>query len=403
MNENAPVAAATYKSESYVRLFLRFLRFGLLAWGGPIAQIAMIRQELVDEEKWVSNDHFKRALGVYQVLPGPEAHELCVYFGMNAKGRLGGLLAGLGFMLPGFIFMFILSWFYLAYGASIPHFTSVFIALQAAVGALIVRAIHRIASHTLTDYYLWAIAAMAVLAETLGTPFPITLLVLGAAYLLFKEKRLIPAWVISVLFVAGTVLAWRYIGSADARALSAATREIAAKTASLPDLFISGLKSGLLTFGGAYTVIAFLQHDAVELQAWMTNAQFLDGLALSGIIPAPLIIFATFVGFFAGGSLGALVMTTAIFLPAFAFTLVGHQYLEKIIQNERLRGFLDGITAAVVGLMAVTAFNLLQTGITSWSSLGIFALALTAIYLWKAKLAIVFIMIGCGIIGGVVF
>src|SRR5919112_1128603 len=102
--------------ESYSRLFLRFLRFGFLAWGGPVAQIAMIRHELVDEEHWISNERFNRTLAVYQVLPGPEAHELCVYFGMLARGRLGGFLAGLGFMLPGFVLMLALSWAYVRFG-----------------------------------------------------------------------------------------------------------------------------------------------------------------------------------------------------------------------------------------------------------------------------------------------
>jgi chromate transporter len=119
--------------ESYGQLFLRFLRFGFLAWGGPVAQIAMIRRELVDEEHWVSNQRFNRTLAVYQVLPGPEAHELCVYFGMLARGRLGGLLAGLGFMLPGFTLMFILSWFYLTYGITSPLFHDIFLGFQAAV------------------------------------------------------------------------------------------------------------------------------------------------------------------------------------------------------------------------------------------------------------------------------
>src|SRR5215212_11765047 len=98
--------------ESLLKLFLRFLKFGSLAWGGPVAQIAMIRQELVTEEKWVTPQHFNRVFAMYQVLPGPEAHELCVYFGMLSRGRIGGMLAGLGFMLPGFILMFTLSWGY---------------------------------------------------------------------------------------------------------------------------------------------------------------------------------------------------------------------------------------------------------------------------------------------------
>src|SRR5688572_8657019 len=135
--------------QSYIDLFLRFLRFGLLAWGGPVAQIAMIRQEFVEEEKWISSDKFNRVLSVYQVLPGPEAHELCVYFGMVARGRIGALLAGLGFMLPGFLLMFALSWFYVTYGIHSPVFQSVFLGMQPAVAALIVRAVHRIGGHAL--------------------------------------------------------------------------------------------------------------------------------------------------------------------------------------------------------------------------------------------------------------
>jgi chromate transporter len=388
--------------EGYPALFWRFLRFGLLAWGGPIAQIAMIRQELVEEEKWISRDRFNRVLGVYQALPGPEAHELCVYFGMVARGRFGGFLAGLGFMLPGFVFMFVLSWFYLTYGMSIPHFQAVFLGLQAAVGALIVRAIHRIGGHTLTDGYLWGIAGMAVFAEILGTPFLLTLVVSGVAYLLFKGQRRTSSYVVSALFLVSVILAWQILGSGALHNISA-PRTGGIKAASLPGLFISGLRSGMLTFGGAYTVIAFLQHDAVEVQAWMTNAQFLDGLALSGTLPAPLIIFATFVGFVAGGGLGALVMTTAIFLPAFGFTLIGHNYLEKAIQSERLHAFLDGVTAAVVGLMAVTTLNLLRTGIADWRALGIFALAMVVLTLWRAKLAIAFIMIAAGAVGMALF
>jgi hypothetical protein len=125
------------------RLFLRFLKFGSLAWGGPVAQIAMIRQELVAEEQWVTPEQFNRVLAMYQVLPGPEAHELCVYFGMLSRGRIGGILAGLGFMLPSFILMFLLSWLYVRYGLKTTGtFAVVLAAVQAAVAALIVRAVH---------------------------------------------------------------------------------------------------------------------------------------------------------------------------------------------------------------------------------------------------------------------
>ena len=176
--------------ESYWRLFLRFLKFGLLAWGGPVAQIAMLRQELVDDEKWISSERFHRVLAVYQVLPGPEAHELCVYFGMLSRGRIGGLLAGLGFMLPGFVFMFALSWFYVTYGISSALFAGVFYGFQASVAALIVRAVHRIGSHALHNTWLWGIAIAGFVAKFLNVNFLIVLAAGGLMYTLLQRKNL---------------------------------------------------------------------------------------------------------------------------------------------------------------------------------------------------------------------
>src|SRR5688572_10587834 len=132
-------------------IFLRFLKFGLLAWGGPVAQIAMIKKELVEEEQWVSKEEFNRALALYQALPGPEAHELCVYFGMKAGGRPGGFLAGLGFMLPGFIFMLLFTWLYVRFGIKSPTVQWLFAGVQAAVIALIVFAVYRIGKHAVIN------------------------------------------------------------------------------------------------------------------------------------------------------------------------------------------------------------------------------------------------------------
>jgi chromate transporter len=386
------------KRQSYPALFWRFLRFGLLAWGGPIPQIAMIRQELVEEEGWISSERFNRVLGLYQALPGPEAHELCVYFGMIAKGRIGGFLAGLGFMLPGFVLMFALSWFYLTYGMTIPHFSAAFHGLQAAVGALILRALHRIGGHSLKDAGLWALAAMALLGEVIGIHFLMTLVMAGLIHFLIKRGQRVPAFGLAGVYITALIFLWKYpqIQAVQAMMSVPLTSQGAA---SMVDIFISGLKSGLFTFGGAYTVIAFLQHDAVQVQAWLTNAQFLDGLALSGILPAPLIIFSTFVGFVAGGSIGALIMTAAIFLPAFSFTLVAHGLLERIIDNDRVHAFLDGVTAAVVGLMAWTTVNLLRTSIDDWSSLGISAGALLVIFLWHSKWAVIVVMVTAAAVG----
>ena len=188
--------------QSYADIFLRFLKFGFLAWGGPFAQIAMIRQELVEEEKWISPEKFNRVLSVYQALPGPEAHELCVYFGMIAGGRVGALLAGLGFMLPGFVLMLALSWFYVSYGINSPLFQSVFSGMQPAVAALIVRAVHRIGSHALHENrWLWGIAFLGALAQLLKVNFLITLLLAGLVFALAQRKQNVLAFILATGFL----------------------------------------------------------------------------------------------------------------------------------------------------------------------------------------------------------
>lgn len=360
----------------------------------------MIRRELVDEEHWVSPERFDRALAVYQVLPGPEAHELCVYYGTLARGRVGGLLAGLAFMLPGFLLMFALSWAYLTVGIESPLLRAVFAGFQAAVVALIVRAVHRIGSHALHDRWLLGIGASAFIASLLGIHFAITLLVGGAAYALAIRGHTRPALALESSFVAG-ILLYAFVIAPQAGVPNFALGPESAEPggANLTELFFSGLKAGLLTFGGAYTVIPFLQQDAVSSGGWMTNGQFLDGLALSGILPAPLIIFSTFVGYFSGGPLGALVMTFAIFAPAFAFTLVGHRYMERLIAAPPAHAFLDGVTAGVVGLIGATTIQLFGVGVSSLPALTIFALALAALYVWKAKAAVAGIVLGAGILG----
>ena len=365
-------------------IFLRFLRFGFLAWGGPVAQIAMIRHELVDQERWIPTVKFNRVLAVFQVLPGPEAHELCVYFGMLAGGRLGAFLAGLGFMLPGFVLMLALSWFYVGYGVSSFLFLALLFGFQPAVMALIVRAVHRIGGHALTDRWLWLIAVVSAVLHWLGVHFAIVLLLGGAAYSLLKG--VFPGTPNSALLFSAVP----------------ALLQTGALILSVPrvtDLFLSGLKAGLLTFGGAYTAIPFLQHDAVVAGGWMTDAQFLDGIALSGILPAPLVIFSTFVGYLGAGFPGAIAITAGIFLPAFLFTIIGHSYLEKVVEIKSLHAFLDGVTAGVVGLITVVAVQLFPTAVNGFIGYMIFALALLVAFRWKSRFATPAIVLGGGLIG----
>ncbi len=398
---------ASAPAEPYRKLFLRFLRFGSLAWGGPVAQIDMIRHELVTQENWISPAHFKRLLAIYQVLPGPEAHELCVHFGMLARGRWGGVLAGLGFMLPGFGLMFLLSWLYLTFDLAASAFQPVFLGIQPAVIALIVRACHRIGGHCLTDAPLWVIGILSAIGELLGISFWITLGLAGVAYVVAAHRRWRWAAILGVIFAAtlwqlSPVVAGREpVFPEPQPTAAAATRQTG--QAGTGALFASGLRAGLLTFGGAYTAIPFLRNDAVERGRWMTERDFLDGVALSGILPAPLIIFSTFVGYFGGGAAGALAMTLGIFLPAFGFSLLFHRHLEVVMAKPLLKHFLEGVTAGVVGLIAITTMNLALTAIPNLRALALFAVALVLVYSWKSKLSVPAIVVMAGTAGGFLF
>lgn len=384
-------------SLTYPQLFLRFLRFGFLAWGGPVAQIAMLRRELVDEERWISSARFNRLLAVMQVLPGPEAHELCVHLGIRAKGRLGGVLAGLGFMLPGFLLMLALSWLYFRMDITGTALGAAFLGVQAAVIALIVRAVHRIGEHILVDRWLWAIAIACALASAAGVAFWITLPAAGLVYALARLQRRGLALLVGAIAVAvaAALAAW------GPRAQPLAQTVLQGQ-APLLLVFVAGLKAGLLTFGGAYTAIPFVRNDAVG-RGWISDAQFLDGLALSGVLPAPLIIFATFVGYVAAGPLGALAMTAGVFLPAFGFSLVFYDRLEAVLEVQELHALLDGIAAGVVGLIAATTIDLAFATAARMPSLPlaatIFAAALAFLYAWKNKLNIAVAILGAGLAG----
>jgi chromate transporter len=394
--------------DSLPALFLRFLRFGLLAWGGPVAQIAMVRRELVDEERWITSERFNRLLAVYQVLPGPEAHEMCVHMGMLRRGRIGGLLAGLGFMLPGFVLILALSWLYFRVDLRQAAIGAAFLGIQIAVIALIVRAVHRIAEHILVDRVQWAIGIGAALATFVGVSFWLVLIVAGfasAAAVTHGGRRRV-----LVLAAVTTAVAAALIPGVVASPLGPAAAIVVATAApsepSVVDLLASGLKAGLLTFGGAYTAIPFVRRDAVGA-GWLTDGQFLDGLALSGILPAPFIIFSTFVGYVAGGLPGAVAMTVGVFLPAFAFSLVLRDRIEKLVENEAVHSFLSGVAAGVVGIIAVTTLQLAAGLAERLPSIAlgaaVFVPALLTLYLWRSKANIPVVIAAAAIAGWVGF
>jgi chromate transporter len=297
---------------------------------------------------------------------------------MVARGRIGGLLAGLGFMLPGLILMLCAGWAYVNWIAGRAGWSGVLLGVQIVVLAIILRSVVRIGQHIIENRLLGLVALASFAATLLGVPFWIPLLAGGLAYALSHRP------VLAALVVVGALGA-----AAAARGLSIGQPALVAApgiVAGAGALFIAGLKGGLLTFGGAYTAIPYVRADTVG-RGWISDATFLDGIALAGILPAPLVIFATFVGYIAGGLPGALAITAGMFLPAFAFSLILFERLEAIIENPALHRVLEGVAAAVVGVIAATFVHLAQataTGLTAHLvAIAMFAAALLAA--WRLK------------------
>lgn len=370
-------------------LFRRFLGFGFQAFGGPVAQIGVLKQHLVDEERWIEPERFRRVLGVYQAMPGPEATELCVHFGMLRAGRIGGFLAGLGFMLPGFVLMVAAAALYaraIDSGGGSETIAMLSAGAAPAAVALMTRGGYRIATGALTHPLLIVGAIVAGAAELLGIPFWIGLLVAALLSELRTDRG-------RPMVLAGLVgpLAAAVLLRPDAvpQILSSATdrQAIAPVEVSLLFLFGVGLRGGLLTFGGAYTAIPFVRNLVVLPDGFVSDLVFLDGVAVGNLLPAPLVIFATFVGYLGAGLPGAIVTTIGMFLPAFALTLLGFDLIERIVEEPRIHALLDGITAGVLGIVAVTILRLGSAAFLDLRSALAGAVAAVIVFGWKSPYA----------------
>lgn len=328
-----------------------------------------------------------------QILPGPEAHELCVHLGIAARGRIGGFLAGLGFMLPGLMLMLVAGWAYETWIMGGSGFDGILLGIQIGVLAIILRAIQRIGGHILENRLLWALAIASAVATLAGIPFWIPLAAAGFVYT-FRQRL----WAVALIVVVAAALMWLTLPTV----IITTVEKQNSSSASALALFAAGLKGGLLTFGGAYTAIPYVRQDTVS-KGWISDATFLDGVALAGMLPAPLVIFATFTGYVAGGWSGALAITAGMFLPAFAFSMIFYERLEAIVENPTLHGFLGGVAAAVVGVIVATLLQLatsVTAGVTNYvAAIAIFLVSLVAVWKIKGKWVTPAIILTAGTVG----
>ena len=428
-----------------------WLKLGFISFGGPTGQIAIMHTELVERRRWISERRFLYALNYCMLLPGPEAQQLATYIGWLMHGIRGGLVAGGLFVLPSLALLILLSRIYMAFG-SLPLVSGMLAGMKPAVVAIVAFAAYRIGSRVLKHPLLWAVAAGAFGAlYFLQVPFPY--IVLGAAAIGFVIGRVAPqlltyasnahaharsgpqpalfgdddpppaharfAWSRALLVAAIAIVLWALVEGVLVACFG--------WESTLAQMGWFFTKAALITFGGAYAVLPYVQQAAVDHYGWLTAPQMIDGLALGETTPGPLIMVVAFVGYVGGwtqaalgtdtlaasGTLAAVVATFFTFLPSFVFILVGAPAVEATRDEMRLVAPLTTITAAVVGvILNLAVFFAMHVvwptgidravGIGAWSRVDPFALALIVIgliALARFKINVVLLVFACALAG----
>jgi chromate transporter len=318
------------------------------------------------------------------MLPGPEALQLAIYVGYLKRKLWGGVLAGLTFILPGAVVMIVLSWCYVKYG-KLPQVTNALYVLKPAVLGIIAAGIIKLGRASIRNFFLALLLVGAFVGMRFaGINFLLILLIAGLLNLLIEEgwpllKKTTPTLPAAI---GGIGL---LVPFGDSRLFQVAW------------LF---LKTGLLSFGGAYASLVFVQRGAVAQYHWLSDGQLLDGVALSVATPGPFMLFTTFVGYIASGVTGAVLATFFVFLPSFIFVIVGVHYVEKVRDNRKIQAFLAGVSAAVVGVIAVVSLDLVPEALVDWPAVGIAIAAFLLIAFLKRDVALV--AIGA-IVGGIIY
>ena len=333
-------------------------KIGILSFGGPAAQISLMHRQLVDENKWLSEKEFLNALGFCMLLPGPEAMQLATYAGWRLHGVLGGLIAGLLFVLPGATVIMLLAGVYASYG-NVPLVSALFYGVKAAVLVIVLEALIKVSKKALSENVHWIIAALAFIGLFfLAVPYP--LIVFSAALYGFFTIQKVPSTVSekagTITFRSSftTIIVWLVIWLLPLLLL---------RLFGAPEILVQIGKFfatlAVVTFGGAYAVLAYMAQDVVTQFGWLTAEEMIDALGLAETTPGPLILVTQFVGFLAGFKEGGIWLAISAagvalwmtFAPCFLWIFTGAPYLEWISEQPRLKNALTAIMAAVVGVI----------------------------------------------------
>ncbi len=338
---------------SWPEMLRVFGRIGLLSFGGPAAQIGVMHRELVDERPWLSERQFLNALGFCMLLPGPEAMQLATYAGWRLRGTAGGLLAGMLFVLPGALVIGVLSLLYARYG-TMPQTEALLLGIKATVIVIVIEALRRLMRKALTGAAMVAVALLSFAAIFLfDVPFPLLILVAALFGATRAASAATPQPLPSGTFRPGVIALWALLWLAPLPLLALGGQTL------LFELSAFFAKLAVVTFGGAYAVLAYMAQEVVSARGWLDPLQMVDALGLAETTPGPLILVTQFVGMltgFAAGGTGLALAAGALtlwmtFVPCFLWIFTGAPYVEHLQTRPRLQSALSAITAAVVGVI----------------------------------------------------
>lgn len=345
--EQLVLLAESRDTQPRLREFLLyFLHLGTFGFGGPIALAGHMQRDLVEERKWVSSQDYVEGLAFAQLSPGPLAAQLAMYLGWVRAGSLGAALTGVAFVVPSFFMVLALASLYVHYGR-LPWIQGVFYGIGAAVIAIIVRSAYKLVRSTLKkDWLLWVLfTVLAVTTAWKESEIVWLFLLCGFISMFIKAPP-------GLNLTHSAVPAFPGLEKLFTGALGPAT------AATLGTLFLFFLKAGAFVFGSGLAIVPFLYGGVVGKFHWLTERQFLDAIAVAMITPGPVVITAGFIGYLVAGALGATLATLAVFAPPYFIVIVGAPYYRRFAQNQQMKAFVQGVTAAAVGAITGAAFIL---------------------------------------------
>lgn len=350
------------------------LKLGTIGFGGIAGMVSTIENEMVIRRKWIDHQHFMDVLSTSYIIPGPNAVEVVMHCGKERGGRLGLVVAGICYILPAMLICLLFGYFYQKYSA-LPKVQDFIFGLRPAITALVIATVFRLSNKTLKNNNILIVLCLLVFAGSLYGMNEV-LLIIGAGivnYLVYATKNKLP--VFTGLFLSPVLLQIN-------------TRFSDSK------LFLIFLKIGAVLYGSGYVLFAYMDESLVRNNHWLSRQQLMDAIAVGQITPGPILSSATFAGYLIGGTMGGVVATIGIFLPSFFISFLLHKLVSSARKSQKLRLFLDGLSAASISIIAVVGLHLLTASLQQWQGSVILALCLALTFLTKKLSTVVILLIG---------